>query len=70
MFGINWVKHPRLENVFESTNTHDGVVTISKVGEEFFGRDTNGMLVSQFGSSFEECSKLMESCFTFSVKVK
>lgn len=53
---------------WESTNCIKGPVHIIQIGDLFFGRDENGMLVSQFGdSSFEECVKLMETCFTWLV---
>ena len=51
---------------WESTNCIEGTVHISQIGDLFFGRNEHGMLVSQFGdSSFEECVKLMEACFTW-----
>jgi len=60
----------RSTETWESVNCRSGNVTITKVGDGFLGRDTNGMLVSQFTSAtFEECVKLMESCFVWQVSM-
>ena len=59
----------RSTETWESVNCSSGDVTITKVGNGFLGRDTNGMLVSQFpDATFEECAKLMESCFDWTIK--
>jgi hypothetical protein len=52
---------------WESENCTSGTVTIIKIGHEFFGRDTNGMLVSAFADTSDEVVKLMESCFNWNV---
>ena len=55
---------------WESENCADGTVTITKIGEDFFGRDTNGMLVSSFRAGRVEVVKLMEACFNWLEPVK
>jgi len=58
----------RTTETWESVNCSSGEVRITKVGRGFVGRDTNGMLVSMFKcDTFEECAKLMESCFDWRV---
>jgi len=54
----------RSTETWESVNCGSGDVTITKVGNGFLGRDTNGMLVSQIpNATFEDCARLMEETF-------
>lgn len=54
----------RSTETWESINCGSGDVTITKVGNGFLGRDTNGMLVSQFpNATFEDCVQMMEETF-------
>ena len=54
----------RSTETWESVNCSSGDVTITKVGNGFLGRDTNGMLVSQIpNATFEDCARLMEETF-------
>ena len=55
---------------WESLNCRMGTVTIHQIGSKFFGRDSNGMLVSQFGeNSFDQIRRTMEATFVLSVRI-
>jgi len=65
----------RSTETWESVNCSSGDVTITKIGDGhdgfglFVARDPNGMLVSQFPDTWENTVRMMESCFTWHIKV-
>ena len=56
---------------WESMNCTVGPVTITRIGECFFGRNERGMLISQFPEdNFEAVKRTMEQCFSWDMPLK